>query len=74
MRAATRNQLAIACIMYTNPENRCRQRALRVVGGPTVDWHSAQNQRLQSCPEALRWQTDQAGGRYLEHLRQTWRA
>lgn len=68
MRAVTRNQLEIVVLMYGNPENKMKQRAIRTVGAPAAAWHGRQSKDCRSVDKDLEWGLEQMAGGYYGHL------
>ena len=68
LRRHTVNNLAIATLYYANFENRAKQRVIKEVCAPVLEWHTEQNRKLRSVAEALEWEVSQQRGGWLKHI------
>jgi hypothetical protein len=68
LRRHTVNNLAIATLYYANFENRAKQKVIKEVCAPVLEWHTEQNRKLRSVGEALEWEVGQQRGGWLKHI------
>ena len=68
LRRHTVNNLAIATLYYANFENRAKQKVIKEVCAPVLEWHTEQNRKLRSVGEALEWEVSQQQGSWLKHI------
>ena len=68
-RRHTVNNLAIACLFYSDWENRTMQRVIASVCLPVLTWHTAQNREQRSCTATGEWDLRQLQGEWLVHIR-----
>ena len=72
-RALTNNNLAIACMYYSDYENRHKQAMIRDVCGSVYRWHCEQNRATRSAAHTYSFEMKMLKGEWLDHIRDIWR-
>ena len=69
MREQYKGNLMIATMVYSNPENRRKQRIIGTVAGPIADYHSAANKKCRNIEGVREWTKLELKGGWNEPIR-----
>ena len=71
-RAITNNNLAIACLYYSDYENRQKQSMIGAIGGSVYKWHCLQNKQLRSAEKTYEFEMQMLSGQWKDHIIDIW--
>ena len=58
LRASSKNALHFGILLYSDFDNKVRQRIIRCIAAPVRRWHADQNETLRSVPATVKWEKD----------------